>query len=66
MTDDLQFNASFSDAGDWRTANIASLTARLTTVLSLKVSNTVRYVHEPVIGFETTDTITAFALVLKF
>jgi len=45
---------------------MATLTARLTTLLSLKVSNTVRYVHEPVIGFETTDTITAFALVLKF
>jgi putative salt-induced outer membrane protein len=66
FTDDFQFNVSFSDAGDWRNANIASVTAKLTTLLSLKASNTVRYVHQPVIGFETTDTITALALVLKF
>jgi len=66
FTDDFQFNVSFSDAGDWRNANIASVTAKLTTLLSLKASNTVRYVHQPVLGFETTDTITALALVLKF
>ena len=66
ITDDLRFNQSFPDAGDWRLANIAAVTAKLTTILSLKLSNTVRYVHEPVAGFETTDTITAIALVAKF
>jgi putative salt-induced outer membrane protein YdiY len=47
-------------------ANTASVTAKLTTVFSLKVSNVVRYVHEPVVGFETTDTLTSIALVAKF
>jgi hypothetical protein len=35
-------------------------------VFSLKLSNVVRYVHEPVVGFEATDTITSVALVTKF
>jgi hypothetical protein len=39
------------------------LTATLTSVLSLKFSNTVRYANEPVPGFEKTDTITTAALV---
>jgi hypothetical protein len=60
-----EFTASFDDASDWRTANIAAVT-KLTSVLALKLSNTVRYVHAPVIGFENTDTITSIALVAKF
>jgi putative salt-induced outer membrane protein YdiY len=66
LTDDYDFSVSFSDAGDWRNANIATLTAKLTTLFSLKLSNIVRYVHEPVVGFENTDTITSIALVAKF
>jgi putative salt-induced outer membrane protein YdiY len=41
-------------------------TARMTTRLSLKVSNIARYVHQPVPGFNATDTITSFALVATF
>ena len=66
LTNDFNFSMSFEDAGDWRTANIIALTAKLTTVLSLKLSNTVRYVHEPVEGFDNTDTLTSVALVAKF
>jgi putative salt-induced outer membrane protein YdiY len=66
FTDDYDFSVSFSDAGDWRNANIATLTAKMTTLFSLKLSNIVRYVHEPVFGFENTDTITSIALVAKF
>lgn len=66
IADEYEFSVSFDDAGDWRHANILSLTARMTTLLSLKVSNTVRYVHQPVPGFDSTDTITSFALVAKF
>jgi putative salt-induced outer membrane protein len=66
LKDDYDFSVSFSDAGDWRTANIATVTAKLTTLFSLKLSNIVRYVHEPVSGFENTDTITSIALVAKF
>lgn len=65
FTDDYDFSVSFSDAGDWRNANIATLTAKLTTLFSLKLSNIARYVHEPVFGFENTDTITSIALVAK-
>jgi putative salt-induced outer membrane protein len=66
ITDDLRFSSSLADGRDWRTANIAAVTAKLTTVLSLKLSSTVRYVHAPPDDFETTDTITAMALVAKF
>lgn len=66
VSDDVRFVFSLSDGADWRTANIAAVTSKLTTLLSLKVSNTVRYVHAPVSGFQTTDTITAIALVAKF
>jgi putative salt-induced outer membrane protein len=66
LTDDFVFNQSFSEAGDWRISHVAAVTAKLTTILSLKVSNTVRYVHQPVEGFQSTDTITAVALVARF
>lgn len=66
VTDDLVFNEGLSDAGDWRVAHVAAVTAKLTSILSLKVSNTVRHVHQPVAGFRRTDTITAVALVARF
>ncbi len=57
---------SLADSSNWRVANQASLSAAINTVFSLKLSNVVRYVNEPVVGFETTDTITSVALVAKF
>jgi putative salt-induced outer membrane protein len=66
VSDDLRLVFSLSNGDDWRTSNIAAVTSKLTTILSLKVSNTVRYVNAPVPGFQTTDTITAIALVAKF
>jgi putative salt-induced outer membrane protein len=66
LTNDFNLSMSFEDAGDWRMANIVALTAKLTTLLSLKLTNTVRYVNEPVEGFDTTDTLTSVALVAKF
>jgi putative salt-induced outer membrane protein YdiY len=65
FTDDLVVNQALSDAGDWRIAHVAALSAKLTSVFSLRVSSTVRYVHQPVAGFETTDTVTAIALVAR-
>jgi ubiquinone/menaquinone biosynthesis C-methylase UbiE len=44
----------------------AAITARLTQLFSLKVSNTIRYAHAPVPGFKDTDTTTSVALVAKF
>jgi putative salt-induced outer membrane protein YdiY len=66
LRDDLLFLGSAKTSTDWRLAHTIALTARVTDVVSLKVSNTVRYVHFPPVGFKTTDTTTAVALVAKF
>jgi putative salt-induced outer membrane protein len=66
ITDDARILFSLSDGSDWRSGNIFALTAKLTTIFSLKVSHTIRYVNQPVPGFQKTDTITAVALVAKF
>jgi putative salt-induced outer membrane protein len=57
---------SLADSRDRRATNVASLSARLTTLLSMKVTHTTRWVAVPVSGFKKTDTITAVALVAKF
>jgi putative salt-induced outer membrane protein YdiY len=66
VSEDSRVVFSLSEADDWRFANVASVAAKLTTILSLKASNTIRFVNAPVLGFEKTDTITAIALVAKF
>ena len=66
FTDDSSIELTFSDFDGWRWDNVAAISAKLTSVLSLKVSNTIRYVNAPVKGFETTDMITAVSLVAKF
>jgi len=66
FTDDLLTTMDFAEAGTWRLAQAAALTARLATALSLKVSNQIRFVNVPVPGFERTDTITSTALVVSF
>lgn len=66
FTDDLVFNESLANGGDWRIDHVAAVTAKLNSILSLKVSNTLRYVHQPVEGFQSTDSITAIALVARF
>ena len=66
ISDDARFVFSLSQGDDWRFANVASVTAKLTTLLALKLSNTVRFVNAPVPGFQKTDTITAIAMVAKF
>ena len=66
VSQDGHFVFSLSDGTDWRYANAVALTAKVTTVFSLKLSNTIRYVNLPVAGFKSTDAITAIALVAKF
>jgi putative salt-induced outer membrane protein len=66
ISDDGRFVFSLSQGEDWRLTNIAGITAKITTVFSLKLSNTLRHVNAPTTGFEKTDTITAIALVAKF
>jgi putative salt-induced outer membrane protein len=66
ITDDLAMSFDLSDEGTWRLQHAIALTARVAAPLSLKVSNLLRYVDEPVAGFDQTDTITSAALVLSF
>lgn len=66
VTEDGHFVFSLSNGSDWRFANTAALTAQVTTIFSLKLSNTLRFVNFPVVGFGKTDVATAVALVAKF
>lgn len=64
--DDLALTGTFARGEDWRLVHIASITARLTDLLSLKASHTIRFANDPPPGFKKTDTATAIALVAKF
>jgi putative salt-induced outer membrane protein YdiY len=66
VSDEARFTGTFADDEDWRVLQNASVTARLTALLSLKLSNTISYVNDPVPGFKNTDTNTSIALVAKF
>lgn len=66
ITEELRASFDLSDEGTWRMFQSLALTAKVAAPLSLKISNVVRYVDEPVEGFEKTDTITSAALVLSF
>jgi len=66
LTDDLRLLGTFDQGDDWRLTHSIAVTARLTTLLSLKVSNTLRYANFPPAGFKKTDTTTAIALVASF
>lgn len=65
VVDEARATLPFSHTGEWKLDQSLSLTAAVTTILSLKASSVVRFVNEPVPGFEQTDTITSVALVLK-
>ena len=66
LTDDLRLLGTFENGDDWRLTHTIAVTARLTSLLSLKVSNLLRYAHFPPAGFKETDTTTAIALVASF
>jgi putative salt-induced outer membrane protein YdiY len=66
LTDDLLASFDIDEDGTWRLSHAIALTARIAGIFSLKVSNQLRFVDEPVPGFEQTDTITSAALVLGF
>jgi putative salt-induced outer membrane protein YdiY len=66
FSDEVRFTGGFDDAANWRVAQTASLTARINTLLSLKLSNLIRFTNLPAPGFEGTDTTTSVALVAKF
>ncbi len=66
LTEDGRFVFSLSQGSDWRYANAVALTAKISDLFSLKLSNTVRYLNLPTQGFKNTDVITAVSLVSKF
>ena len=66
LSDDVRFTGTFALADDWRVANVVAIAARITTLLSLKASHSLRHANAPVPGFKNTDTSTAIALVAKF
>ena len=66
ISEDAGFNLSLSDGSNWRYANALAITAKVSSIFALKVSNTIRYVNAPVTGFESTDAVTSVALVAKF
>lgn len=66
LREDTTFTTNLQRGTDWRVANVASVAASLTSLLSLKVSHTVNYLNEPVRGYERIDTVTAAALVATF
>jgi putative salt-induced outer membrane protein len=63
LTEELRYVQSLDAGEDWKLDQSIALTATITSAFSLKLSNIVRYVAEPPPGFETTDTITAVALI---
>jgi putative salt-induced outer membrane protein len=66
FTEDGHFVFALSDGSDWRYSNAVALTAKVSTIFSLKIANTIRYLNLPVVGFKSTDAVTAVALVAKF
>lgn len=58
--------ADLGQGTNWRATNTLAVTVSMTTILSLKASNTVEYRHLPVPGFGRTDVRTAVALVFSF
>lgn len=65
LTYEPRFLLPFSDSGAWRFDQNAALGVALNSILSLKVSHTIRYSAAPPDGFEKTDTIMAVSLVAK-
>lgn len=66
LSEEASFTEDLSDSRDWRFGDKVSLSAGLTTVLSVKLSYAWLTLNEPVPGKKKTDTITAAALVAKF
>lgn len=60
-----RFLFPFSDSGAWKFDQDVALTVAINTILSLKVSHTLRYSARPPAGFDKTDTIMAISLVAK-
>jgi putative salt-induced outer membrane protein len=66
LTDELRLLGTFDNADDWRLSNTIAVTAKLTTMFSMKFSSTIRHLNFPTPGFTGTDTVTSVAFVAGF
>ncbi len=62
----LVWYPDFDESSDWRLTSETSVQAALSDRLALKVGYLVRYDHQPVPGFDETDTTTTISLVVGF
>jgi len=65
LTYEPRYLLPFAETGDWKFDQDVALKVGLNSVLSLKVSHTLRYTAEPPEGFEKTDRILAVSIVAK-
>jgi putative salt-induced outer membrane protein len=66
LGEDFSLMFNLEDADDFRIANLASISSRLTDLLSLKLSHALSFYNEPVEGFGDTDQIVSAAIVAKW
>lgn len=66
LTDEATVAQSLAGRGNWRFTNTAALSAGMTRVFAFKISHQLKYQHQPVAGFGTTDTILSASLVARF
>ena len=66
LTDETAVTADMRNAGDWRFTNDIGLTAGLNGIFSLRLSQKLTYLNEPVPGFRQTDVVVSAALVANF
>ena len=66
LTDELRLLGTFDNSSDWRVSNTIAITAKLTTMFSMKFSSTLRHLNFPTPGFTGTDTVTSIAFVAAF
>ncbi|MBC7386262.1 MAG: DUF481 domain-containing protein [Cryobacterium sp.] len=66
LTDDVLMINNFKNSTDWRIQNVAALSSRMTSILSLKLSYSTEYRHVAIPGYKHADNITAAAIVAKF
>ncbi|HJZ76223.1 MAG TPA: DUF481 domain-containing protein [Vicinamibacterales bacterium] len=65
LVEEFRASLPFANTDQWKLDQSVSLTAAINSIFSLKVANVVRFVNAPVPGFESTDTTTTVALVMK-
>ncbi len=62
---ECEFAGNMEESDDYKVDSTTALTTALSRSLSSKISYNLKYAHQPVTGFEKTDTILTAALILK-